>query len=92
MGSSHVTFDTDHNTALLRTPNSVYALRIGADGSPRHVYWGVPLDVAELPEWRSPADSGFEGDAAPDELAVESGRRFGPAGLRVRFGGGVRGA
>jgi alpha-galactosidase len=92
MSSSGVIFDTERGTALLRTPNSVYALRIGADGSPRHVYWGAPVDVAELPDWRSPADSAFEADAAPDELAIETGSRFGPAGLRVRFGDGVRGA
>ena len=83
---------TEHGLIVLRTPNSVYALRIGEDGSPRHVYWGEPVDVTELREWRSPADSSFEGDPAPDELAIETGTRFGPAGLRVRFADGVRGA
>lgn len=90
--TSQVTFDAELGTGLLRTPGSVYALRIGADGSPRHVYWGPVVDVGELGGWRSPADSSFEGEAAADELAVESGARFGPAGLRVRFGDGVRGA
>ncbi|KQX56383.1 alpha-galactosidase [Streptomyces sp. Root66D1] len=81
--------------AVLRTPNSLYALRIGADGSPRHLYWGAPLDalsLAALPEAVSPADSSFEADAAPDELAPQTGARFGPAGLQVRFADGTRGA
>ncbi|GAA2035130.1 alpha-galactosidase [Catenulispora yoronensis] len=92
MSPSQVTFDADHGTALLSTSNSVYALRIGTDGSPRHIYWGPPLDVTQLPDWRSPADSVFEADPAPDEMPIETGARYGPAGLRVRFGDGVRGA
>lgn len=89
-----VTFDPFPGLAVLRTPNSVYALRIGADGSPRHVYWGAPLDtglLAGLPEAVSPAASSFEADAAADELAPQTGARFGPAGLQVRFSDGTRG-
>ncbi|MFJ8011455.1 alpha-galactosidase [Streptomyces sp. NPDC096339] len=90
-----VTFDPDPGLAVLRTPNSVYALRVAADGSPRHVYWGAPLDtgpLSELPEAVSPAASSFEADAAADELAPQTGARFGPAGLQVRFSDGTRGA
>jgi alpha-galactosidase len=88
-----VSFDAEHGEALLRTPNSVYALRIGADGSPRNVYWGTPLDLAEILERRSSAENSFEGsDPTPDELGIETGSRFRVAGLRVRFADGVRGA
>jgi alpha-galactosidase len=87
-----VSIDADHGLYVLRTPNSVYALRIGEDGSPRHVYWGAPLDVTQVREWRSPTHSSYEADPAPDELPIETGARFGPAGLRVRFADGVRGA
>ncbi|MCX5394892.1 alpha-galactosidase [Streptomyces sp. NBC_00094] len=90
-----VTFDSDLGLAVLRTPNSLYALRVAPDGSPRHLYWGAPLDtltLAALPEAVSPAASSFEADAAPDELAPQTGARFGPAGLQVRFADGTRGA
>lgn len=90
-----MSFDPATGLGLLRTANSLYALRIGQDGSPRHVYWGAPLEaaaVAALPGAGSPADSSFESDAAPDELGIQTGARFGPAGLQVRFADGVRGA
>ncbi|WP_314622731.1 alpha-galactosidase, partial [Streptomyces stackebrandtii] len=59
------------------------------------LHWGAPLDavgLAALPEAVSPAASSFEADAAPDELAPQTGARFGPAGLQVRFADGTRGA
>ncbi|MFI0923916.1 alpha-galactosidase [Streptomyces sp. NPDC021012] len=90
-----VTFDPGPGLAVLRTPNSLYALRLAADGSPRHLYWGPPLDTATLaglPDAVSPAASSFEADAAADELAPQTGARFGPAGLQVRFADGTRGA
>ncbi|MFF6839549.1 hypothetical protein ACFY8X_12205 [Streptomyces tanashiensis] len=83
-----VTFDADSGLAVLRTPNSLYALRLASDGGPRHLYWGPPLDtgtLAEVPDVVSPAASSFEADAADDGLAPQSGARLGPAGLRVRF-------
>ncbi|GAA3507336.1 alpha-galactosidase [Streptomyces showdoensis] len=89
-----VTFDAALGLAILRTPHTRYVVRIGSDGSPRHLYWGRPLDdavLARLPEPASPAASSFEADAAADELAPQSGARFGPAGLQVRFGDGTRG-
>ncbi|MFJ7959971.1 alpha-galactosidase [Streptomyces sp. NPDC096319] len=90
-----VSFDPDHGIAVLRTPNSLYALRLAADGSPRHLSWGPPVDtstLAEVPDAVSPAASSFESDAAADELAPQTGARFGPAGLQVRFADGTRGA
>ncbi|MGY3680563.1 alpha-galactosidase [Streptomyces sp. TE33382] len=88
-------FDPHLGLAVLRTPNSLYALRVGPDGSPRHLHWGAPLDtavLAQLPDAVSPAASSFEADAAADELAPQTGARFGPAGLQVRFADGTRGA
>ncbi|MGW9115090.1 alpha-galactosidase [Streptomyces sp. NPDC055663] len=90
-----VTFEPGPGLAVLRTPNSLYALRLAADGSPRHLHWGLPLDtaaLADLPGAVSPAASSFEADAAADELAPQTGARFGPAGLQVRFADGTRGA
>ncbi|MER8182374.1 alpha-galactosidase [Kitasatospora sp. NPDC094015] len=87
-----VSFDPARGLAVLATPRSRYALRIGADGSPRHLYWGAPEGFTELPAPHSPADSSFESEAAADELAPQSGARFGPAGLQVQFADGVRGA
>ncbi|MCC9306565.1 alpha-galactosidase [Kitasatospora sp. RB6PN24] len=90
-----VSFDPARGLAVLRTPGSVYALRVDADGSPRHLYWGAvldPDDLAALPAAVSPAASSFESEAAADELAPQTGARFGPAGLQVRFADGTRGA
>ncbi|MFG2823782.1 alpha-galactosidase [Kitasatospora sp. NPDC048365] len=90
-----VSYHPDHGVAVLRTPNSCYALRLGADGSPRHLYWGRPLPVdglLALPAPRSPAASSFEDEAAADELGIQTGARFGPAGLQVRFADGTAGA
>ncbi|KDN81440.1 alpha-galactosidase [Kitasatospora cheerisanensis] len=90
-----VSFDPARGVAELRTPGSLYALRLDADGSPRHLYWGPPLDPAALDALaapHSPADSSFEAGAAADELAPQTGARFGPAGLQVRFADGTRGA
>jgi len=92
---SPVSFDPARGLAVLRTPNSVYAVRVGADGSPRYLHWGPVLDadaLAGLPTAASPAASSFEADPAPDELAPQTGARFGPAGLQVRFADGTRGA
>ncbi|WP_354644449.1 alpha-galactosidase [Kitasatospora camelliae] len=89
---SSASFDPASGLAVLATPNSRYALRIGADGSPRHLYWGPAAGFADPPPPVSPADSSFEADPAADELAPQTGPRFGPAGLQVRFADGVRGA
>ncbi|MFJ4576908.1 alpha-galactosidase [Streptomyces sp. NPDC088846] len=70
-------------------------MRVGADGSPRHLHWGESLDtdaLGGLPAATSPAASSFEADPTPDELAPQTGARFGPAGVQVRFADGTRGA
>ncbi|MFH8729142.1 alpha-galactosidase [Streptomyces termitum] len=90
-----VSFDPGTGLAVLRTAHSLYALRLASDGSPRHLYWGPPLDPSELarmPDAPAAAASSFEADAAADELAPQTGARFGPAGLQVRFADGTRGA
>jgi alpha-galactosidase len=86
-----VAYDPDRALWTLTTPNSRYLLRQDPDGSPRHVAWGLP---ATVPTAAPPTlgGSSFDGDAAPDELGIESGARFGPAGLQVRFADGTRGA
>ncbi|MFI5530128.1 alpha-galactosidase [Kitasatospora sp. NPDC051853] len=90
---SAVSFDPAAGLAVLTTPTTRYAVRIGTDGSPRHLYWGPAEGFsADLPLPVSPADSSFEADAAADELAPQTGARFGPAGLQVRFADGVQGA
>ena len=42
-----VAFDEASQTWLLSTPNTGYALRLGADGILRHLYWGPPLTVEQ---------------------------------------------
>ncbi|MFJ8045743.1 alpha-galactosidase [Kitasatospora sp. NPDC096147] len=90
---SSVSFDPVGGLAVLTTATTTYAIRIGADGSPRHLYWGPTAGfAADLPLPRSPAASSFEAEPAADELAPQTGARFGPAGLQVRFADGVQGA
>ncbi|MEU8763274.1 hypothetical protein [Streptomyces sp. NPDC048659] len=47
-GRSRGRFGPALGLAVLRTPRTRYAVRVGADGSPRHLCWGRPLDVAVL--------------------------------------------
>jgi alpha-galactosidase len=85
---SSVAFAAAQRLWLLSTPNSAYALRLAADDTPTHVYWGAPLsltDVTSLPRQRS----SFETSPDPDELAVAAGPRFGPPSLAVRFADGT---
>ncbi|MGW6400320.1 alpha-galactosidase [Streptomyces sp. NPDC055134] len=89
---SQVYFDEPSRTFLLTTPNSSYALRIGADDSPRHVHWGAPLtldQVAALPT-HDGLTSSFASTGG-EELAVEGGARFGAPSLLVRYSDGTRG-
>ena len=80
---------------LLNGATSSYALRLDADDSPRHVHWGAPIGLdtavamAERDALRAPASS-FDAHPGAEELAVEGGARFGPAGLQVRFADGTR--
>ncbi|RFC70656.1 alpha-galactosidase [Streptomyces sp. AcE210] len=89
---SQVYFDEPSRTFLLTTPASSYALRIGADDSPRHVHWGAPLtldQVATLPT-HDGLTSSFASTGG-EELAVEGGARFGVPSLLVRYSDGTRG-
>ncbi|ACU71470.1 glycoside hydrolase clan GH-D [Catenulispora acidiphila DSM 44928] len=85
-----VVHDPARGLWLLSTPGSRYLLREDPDGSPRHVAWGSPEAVHACAP-TAPASS-FDGDGAADELGIETGARFGPAGLQVRFADGTRGA
>ena len=91
-----VTYDAERGLWLLTTPDTGYLLREDPDGSPRHVAWGTLEDVAALAEAGSLTQLGgtdsFHGGEAADELGIETGTRFGPAGLQVRFADGTRGA
>lgn len=89
---SQVYFDEPSRTFLLTTPDSSYALRIGADDSPRHVHWGAPLtldQVAALPT-HDGLTSSFASTGG-EEISVEGGARFGVPSLLVRYSDGTRG-
>jgi alpha-galactosidase len=84
-----VTYDPARGTWLLTTPHTRYLIREDPDGSPRHVAWGSHEAVEATPR---PIANSFDGDGAADELGIETGARFGPAGLQIRFADGTRGA
>jgi alpha-galactosidase len=90
-----VAFDEASQTWLLSTPNTGYALRLGADGILRHLYWGPPLTVeqaAAVPAPEPVTPTQFEGRQHDiEELPVEGGARFGVPALQVRFADGTRG-
>jgi alpha-galactosidase len=90
-----LTFDPHLRLWLLRGSTSAYAVRLAEDDSPRHVYWGAPITLDEAAKLASRAalgvaPSSFEAPPGADELGVEGGARFGPAGLQVRFTDGTR--
>ena len=91
-----VTYDAARGTWLLATPATRYLIRADPDGSPRHLAWGSPEAVAAAEELRPLTGPGFansfDGDGTADELGIETGARFGPAGVQVRFADGTRGA
>ncbi|GAA0553627.1 alpha-galactosidase [Paractinoplanes ferrugineus] len=87
-------FEPDQRLWLLHTPSTSYAVRLDDDDNVRHLHWGAPLTPAQARELAArtpPAGSSFDTVGGPEELAVEGGARFGPAGLRVRFADGSRG-
>ncbi|HEY0806422.1 MAG TPA: alpha-galactosidase [Pseudonocardiaceae bacterium] len=89
---SSITFAAADRLWLLRTPNTAYALRLAGDDTPEHVYWGAPLDLADvtaLPVAKHRLTSSFETLPEPDELAVNAGSRFGPPSLAVRYTDGT---
>ena len=85
-----VAHDAARGEWLLTTLNTRYLIREDPDGSPRHVAWGSHEAVEAIAA--PTAGSSFDGDGTADELGIETGDRFGPAGLQVRFADGTRGA
>jgi alpha-galactosidase len=75
----------------LHTTATTYAFRW--DGAAlRHLHWGPRLTTGQVRALASPpAARWLDGDGDDEELAVEGGARFGPAGLRARFADGTRG-
>lgn len=56
------------------------------------MHWGPRLTTGQVRALASPpAARWLDGDGDDEELAVEGGARFGPAGLRARFADGTRG-
>jgi len=89
-----VLFEPRHRLWLLRAPSASYAIRLDEDDRVRHVHWGPVVTLAqavELAQRTPPTGSSFDAVAGAEELAVEGGARFGPAGLQVRFADGTRG-
>ncbi|MBO0514657.1 alpha-galactosidase [Streptomyces beijiangensis] len=89
---SQVSYDEPSRTFLLATPATSYALRIGADDSPRHVHWGAPLTLGQavaLPTYDGMTSS--FASTGGEEMAVEGGARFGAPSLLVRYADGARG-
>jgi alpha-galactosidase len=86
-----ISFDETKSRWALTTPATSYVL--GWDGAAlRHLYWGPALtrpQAGTLPQPR-PA-RWLDGEGGNEEIAVEGGARFGPAGLRARFADGTRG-
>lgn len=85
-------FEPDQRLWLLHTPATSYAIRLDQDDTVRHVHWGAPLTLEQataLAERGTPPGSSFDTAGGPEELTVEGGARFGPAGLQVRFADGT---
>ncbi|BCY09907.1 alpha-galactosidase [Actinoplanes sp. L3-i22] len=90
----HLLYEADQRLWLLSTATTCYAIRLDEHDVVRHVHWGAPLtlDQARVLTERIPSPgSSFDSAGGPEELAVEGGARFGPAGLQVRFANGTRG-
>ena len=75
----------------LNTTATTYAFRW--DGAAlRHLHWGPRLTAEQARALAGPPAARWQdGDGGDEELAVEGGARFGPAGLRARYGDGTRG-
>ncbi|SCF81479.1 alpha-galactosidase [Streptomyces sp. Ncost-T10-10d] len=89
---SRIFFDAASHTLLLTTPATSYALRIDAEGAPRHLHWGAPLTVEQataLPTYDG-LTSSFASTSG-EEINVEGGPRFGVPSLLVRYANGARG-
>ena len=88
---SEITFDSQPFQWALHTTATTYAFRW--DGAAlRHLHWGQRLTADQVRAIAGrPAARWLDGDGGDEELAVEGGARFGPAGLRARFADGTRG-
>jgi alpha-galactosidase len=88
---SEISFDRQAFQWTMNTIATTYAFRW--DGvTLRHLYWGQRLPADHVRALApTPAARWLDGDGGDEELAVEGGARFGPAGLRVRFCDGTRG-
>jgi alpha-galactosidase len=88
---SEITFDSQSFQWALHTTATTYAFRW--DGAAlRHLHWGQRLTVDQVRAIAGPAAARWlDGDGGDEEIAVEGGARFGPAGLRARFADGTRG-
>jgi len=88
---SEISFDRQAFQWTMNTTATTYAFRW--DGAAlRHLYWGQRLPADQVRALApTPAARWLDGDGGDEELAVEGGARFGPAGLRARFGDGTRG-
>jgi alpha-galactosidase len=87
-------FEPRQRLWLLSTPSTSYAIRLDEDDNVRHVHWGAaltPAQAREIAERPSPPGSSFDAVGGPEELAVQGGARFGPAGLQMRFADGTHG-
>ena len=86
-----VSFDETTSRWALTTPATSYVL--GWDGETlRHLYWGPTLTRPQADALPPPRPARWlDGDGGNEEIAVEGGARFGPAGLRARFADGTRG-
>jgi alpha-galactosidase len=87
-------FLPDQRLWLLHTPATSYAVALDDGDDVRHLHWGPRLtadQATRLSARTPPGGSSFDTAGGPEELAVEGGARFGPAGLQVRFADGSRG-
>ncbi|MER6677428.1 alpha-galactosidase [Streptomyces sp. NPDC000983] len=87
-----IEIDGPSGTVLIRTPHSVYVLRVDrASALVRHIHWGAPLPLADavaLPTWEEHDDSFAGRWDGTEEFPVEGGARFGAPALEVRFADG----
>ncbi|WP_410571103.1 alpha-galactosidase [Amycolatopsis sp. cmx-4-61] len=89
-----ISFLEEHRTWVLTGDSSTYALRLGEDDVPAHVYWGPALPEAAVAELTGEALPWWDGFNDPNEglaeLAVDGGTRYWTPALQVRFADGTR--
>jgi alpha-galactosidase len=89
-----VIFSSTSRLWLLRTPTTSYALRLDADDTPRHLYWGPPLTLAQAEQLSAGQPlrvSSFEGTGLGGaELPTDGGPHYGVPAVQVRFADGTQ--